>query len=79
MHLPIEDKRKQINEKVEIIIFKEKKKKERVKTNEIQSGKYRIIYQSHHGVYGATETFLLWKHFRESMLGYWSFFFFFLN
>ena len=56
MHLPIEDKRKQINEKVAIIIIKKKK---RVKTNEIQRGKRRIIYQNHHGVYGATETFLL--------------------
>ena len=38
--MPIEDKRKQIHEKVTIIIIK---KKERVKTNEIQSGKHRII------------------------------------
>ena len=57
MHLPIEDKRKQINEKVAIVIYFFLKK--RVKTNEIQSGKRRIIYQNHHGVYGATETFLL--------------------
>ena len=36
--MPIEDKRKQINEKVEIIIFKEKKKKKK----ESKQMKYKV-------------------------------------